>query len=284
MDWINQNRFKNILIVILLFVNIAAVSVLWMQTAAKTDAQPKAQENRQGESVRLLEKALDLTKEQAEQFKSMQAKYQEQTKEYNNRLSALKRKIAEELFADSYDSVLMNANVKEIGELQSKVEMMRFMHFNELLSQCTPAQKEKFKPILFELFGRRPPKYEPVEIRNPGDTEKKKNPDVRKMKEPENNKYQEPEKENNGPPTREEKLTKYSDRLSLSDDQKKRIRKVMQDAMNKGEELRKRKNPDRDEIESEKARIRREEEKSIKQHLTDEQKAEYEKMLMNRKR
>ena len=58
----------------------------------------------------------------------------------------------------------------------------------------------------------------------------------------------------------------------------------MQDAMNKGEELRKRKNPDRDEIESEKARIRREEEKSIKQHLTDEQKAEYEKMLMNRKR
>ncbi len=54
--------------------------------------------------------------------------------------------------------------------------------------------------------------------------------------------------------------------------------------MNKGEELRKRKNPDRDEIESEKARIRREEEKSIKQHLTDEQKAEYEKMLMNRKR
>ena len=99
-----------------------------------------------------------------------------------------------------------------------------------------------------------------------------------------NNKYQEPEKENNGPPTIEEKLTKYSDRLSLSDDQKKRIRKVMQDAMNKGEELRKRKNPDRDEIESEKARIRREEEKSIKQHLTDEQKAEYEKMLMNRKR
>lgn len=284
MDWINQNRFKNILIVILLFVNIATVSVIWMQTSAKTDNQPKAQENRQGESVRLLEKALDLTEGQAAQFKSMQAKYQDQTKEYNNRLTALKRKIAEELFTDKHDSVLMSAGVKEIGELQSKVEMMRFTHFNELLSQCTPAQKEKFKPILFELFDRRPPKYEPVEMQSPGDAKKRENPDTRKAKEPEGNKNQEPQKENNGPPTIEEKLTKYSERLNLSDDQSKLIRKVLQDAVNKGEELRKRKNPDRNEVDSEKARIQREEEKSIMEYLNNEQKTEYEKMLMNRKR
>lgn len=148
------------MIVILFFINIVALSILWMQTFTKDEPRQNNSGYRMSESVNLMKEVLNLTDSQAVWIGKTRDNQLEQSREYNDRLTILKKEIAEEIFNQNPDTALVAAKSKEIGELQSMVEMIRFKHFTDILSICTPEQKEKFKPILVEIFGRKPPKDE----------------------------------------------------------------------------------------------------------------------------
>jgi Spy/CpxP family protein refolding chaperone len=284
MDWITQNKFRSWLLVVLLASNLVAVSIIWMRTAKTSEPQRKEQGPRPSESVSLMKRVLDLNDEQTKQIENTLAARREQSKKYDDRLADLKMRLAEELFKDRPDSSFADATAREIGELQSKVEMIRFHHFQELLAICAPEQRTKLKPIVIEVFGRKPPKDDPGEKPPPRDGREEK---IRGDRNTSDNRTGEPQATSGGrpqPPSVDEKLAKYSDRLNLTGDQEQKIRTILLATRQRGEELRNREDPDQDEIEAEKERIRKEEDERIMNVLNDDQKREFERMISNRKR
>jgi hypothetical protein len=283
MDWVNQNKVRNWLIVVLVVINLLTVSILWMQTARTNEPQPQQSDARASESVALLKKTLDLNEGQTKQFDSMRTGQIEKSKSYNDRLAALKRQLSEELFKEHPDTSLVHSLTGNIGELQSKVEQIRFDYFKDLLALCTPEQREKLRPIVTEIFGRKPPREE-QQVKAPRNDRTEMAP-PREQKTPENkDRRQPPEDEKPKPPTVDEKLSKLSEKLQLRNDQAQKIREVLSNIMKEGQNLRKRVNPDKKEIESEKEQLRKKEDEAILKVLDENQKREYHRMISNRRK
>lgn len=322
MDWIMQRNFKNWLIGVLLVSNFLTVSIVWMRTGRTADPEPKGPQPRGSESVQLMRKALGLNEEQTRHLETLRNMRAEQSRIYNDRLAILKRQLAEEVFKEVPDTNLARTQAKEIGELQANVEIVRFEYFNELLVLCTPEQRQKLKPIVVEVFGRKPPKDESGGNPQGGDSEKEKNPPDRRPGDPpgdgapdrpgrgapkdgppnrperggprddspdrpsretERDGASDREGEKPQPPSPDERLEKYSERLNLTDVQRREIRSIMLVASQKGEQLRRRPGADRSEVEAEKERIRKEEDEGIMKLLDSTQKEEFVKMLSRRK-
>jgi Spy/CpxP family protein refolding chaperone len=291
MDWIAQSKFRNWLIVVLLASNLLTVSIIWMQTAKRNEPEPKEQQLRASESVQLMRNALDLTEDQTRRLEQMRKERLEQSKEYNDRLTLLKTQLAEELFTAKPDTALANLKAKQIGELQSNVELVRFRYFNDMLAICTSEQREKLKPILLEVFGRKPPKDDLNERKQPDAPKGERFPPDNsrgepQRKRPEDERGQEQQSQRDDkprPPSLDEKLLKYSERLNLTDEQVKQVRAILLVAQQDGEQLRTRVNPDHNEIQTEKERIRKEEDDGIMKLLSENQKREFTMMISKRR-
>ncbi len=292
MDWIDQNRLKTGLIIFLLALNVITVSIIWMQTSkSRASAASEQQDRRPSESATVMKSALNLTDEQTARFTEMLADYREQTKTDNDRLVTLKSRLADSLFTRSLDTAMVSTTAKEVGETQARIEKSRFWYFREFLAICTPAQQEKLKPILLELFGRRPPSEEP------GEGQPQQRPP--KQAEPTDNEGEDktnvqdavgrkelisppPKPGHGGPPSVDEKLSKYATSLNLTGAQERQVRAILQDAQQQGEELRKRQNPDPKAIEEERKKVRQEEDQRILKVLDERQHAIFKEMIDKR--
>jgi Spy/CpxP family protein refolding chaperone len=283
MDWLFQNKIRDWLIAILLVINILTVSILWMQTARTNEPQPQQTGARGSESVTLLQKALDLNEGQVKQLDTKRTGHLELTKSYNDRLSALKRQLSEELFKEHPDTTLAHSLTAQIGELQSKVELIRFEYFKELLALCTPEQKAKLRPIVTELFGRKPPK-EATQVKAPRPESKEEQPsrdvsrDDKKVNPPPNR------EDRPGPPSVDERMAKMGEKLNLTPDQAQKIRAILSITMKEDKALKDQVNPDRNKIQAEKDRLRQKEDESIMKLLDESQKKEFLRMIQNRRR
>ncbi len=275
MDLINQNKFKNWLIILLLLLNIITMSVIWMKTSRESEYTPPKEDKTRPESVSLMKEVLNLDDAQTKQLEKLRSDKLDLSKKYNDSLSVLKKQLSDELFKSKSSQKIINEKTKMIGELQSKVELVRFNHFNQLLAICTPEQKEKLKPIIQELFGRKPPKDElkqKTELIESNRAEEGK---------PINDKVKENEKP--APPQIDEKVEKYSRRLNLTPDQQQQLRSILNESRMKDENKRM-KRMDPADFEKEKEKMRLEEDQKVMQILDERQKAEFEKMQQKRKK
>ncbi len=243
MDLITNNNFKNGLIVILLVLNLLTVSIIWMQAANRNENAPGKQEKGGAD---LMKEALDLSDDQAKEFEQIRKTKLDQAKRYNDSLNYLKKQLAQELLKEIPDSANAKIKSQEIGEMQTKVEMIRFKHFKELMRICTPEQKEKLKPIMMEIFGRKPPKEEAVintlrKIARSEDTLRSE--DFRENKKEFNKRIREEARREAGnnleqgmkngkqvPPAIEERLERLSDRLNLTQEQIIQVKSILQQA------------------------------------------------------
>jgi Spy/CpxP family protein refolding chaperone len=295
MDWIHQNRLKTLLIVGLLGLNLVMVVLIWWKIPRAPESQVKENASRIPESVNLMKQVLELSDTQTQKVEAIMVARREDSKPAADRLAELKRQLAEDLFIDPPDTAHASSLAAEIGKTQATLEMNRFRHFRELLEVFTPEQKTAFKPVVIEVFGRKPPRDEVIGSParkndrrggRAGDTLRDKpNEAVPPQKETPMSPSGEPSRPNmeppppreekSGPPSVEEKLARYTQRLQLSDAQSRSIQSILLDARKKGEALRARKNPDREAVEAAKDQIRKEEDELIMKILNEEQQKEY---------
>ena len=283
MDWLHQDRFRNWLILLLLVLNLITVSIIWMQTARKTELPVKDQGPRASESVNLMKKVLELSETQTAQIEGVLAAGRVQSKPVNDRLSDLKRQLAEEMFKVDPDSSFVKSAAAEIGDLQSKIEMLRFQRFLEVVAVCTPDQKEKLKPIVIEAFGRKPPKEEIVGSKQHRENPERGREERREAVGPPKDDRRPPLDGRPAPPSLEERMAKYVDRLNLTEEQIPRVRLVLQESRQESEQQRARVHPEPGEIEAAKERIRKVEDASIMEILNPVQKAEFARMIAKRR-
>ncbi len=283
MDWIHQNRMKNWLVLVLLACNLLTISIIWMQVGGGVKSAAERPSGKVPESGSLLKHALGLTDAQAARTESVLVAWREQSKGLNDRSSETKQVLAEEIFKDQPDTAKVVSMAREIGDIQSRIELLRFQRFHELAALCTPDQRKILKPIVSEVFGKRPPK-EGFEVHPPegGQRQPEPRPDT-PSKEREAKVRQNMRNDGPGPPSLEEKLDRYARKLALSETQMLKVKEVLQQAQKRGEELRARKNPDQAEVRHEQERIRNEEDEGIMRLLTEDQKEIFMAMISKRR-
>jgi hypothetical protein len=283
MDLVNQNKMRNWVIGFLLVLNLLTVSIIWMQTARRAEPRPKEDGTRAPGSVSLMKQMLNLDEAQAKRFEAILASGREQSKAYADRLTELKSQLALELFKEKPDTVLVSATAREIGKVQATVELIRYRYFQELLTVCSPEQREKLKPIVMDVFGRKPPAEESLDA-------KARRPEGGKLPPPEKSPGEQrgerpdpPRGDRPAPPSPEEKLGRYVEELRLSVEQTEKVRAVLAKSQQEGERLRAKDNLDPNEIEAAREEIRKREEAGIMAVLSVEQKREFAAMNARRR-
>jgi Spy/CpxP family protein refolding chaperone len=269
MDWTNQTKFKNIMIAALLIINIITISALWMQVFRKNEepvSPPPAVKN--SGAVVMMERELGLNPEQTKQMEKIHADKVQALRDCNDSLDMLKKQFTDLIAQPNADAGQVNRLIEQIGTTQAKTEMLRLQLFSQLNSICTPSQKQKLHPILTDLF---------VKKNTKPDSEKPKKAAVTQ---PPTNEPAPPDQRPR--PSIDEKVQKYARRLGLTDDQSKKVSEILSRNEEKRDALRNIPHPDRNMIESEKAKIRQSEDESIMQILSGDQKNEFRKMIEKR--
>ena len=277
MDLIKQNKFIGWVIAVLVVLNISTITIIWMQSGKKEPYIVNEQGNPTQGSVRLIQREIGMSDDQTNKFLEMRKELQEKMRKTNDELDNLKLGLVEEIFKPVSDIKRVDSMVGIIGNLQSKVEKMRFEHFRSLEQICNEEQREKLQPVLKEVFGKKPPNDRP-DIKPQED--RKDNPD--RVREDVGEKRASPPSDRPAPPTQEEKLNKYADKLSLTPEQIKKLDNIFSTTRTKEETFKSKFKPNQSEFELEKSKLRKEEDQKVFLILSWEQKVEFEKMIKNR--
>jgi len=157
MEWLAKNNFTKWLIGVLLAVNILTSSIIWIYVVKESHQRPFAPDDQRQNPAGLIQKQLNLSAEQTKQFDKMRKENFEKTNILFDQIFTVKKQLSNALFNEKIDTVYVNSLISKQCSLQTELEKLRFNHFKEFISVCTPEQKQKLRPILSELISGKPP-------------------------------------------------------------------------------------------------------------------------------
>lgn len=160
MEFQKKNRIMIWTITVLLIMNIATLALLWFSQFKKPKPfPPLGNQESLMEGVKFLERELNLSEIQIQQFIESRNKHAEKWREIQDKIHLLKTEILDEVFKPYPDSVKIRMLSNEIGQQQAEFEYDLFHHFSELNYYCRPEQQEKLKLFLNDIATMtRPPK------------------------------------------------------------------------------------------------------------------------------
>jgi len=303
MDWITQRTFQNWVIGVLVALNLGLLAFVWFQSDRKDVPPPRGPRNAPGFSVQLMQQELGLSPPQVAHYEKLRTEQMEMMKAVNDELDSLKLQLVDDMFDPPSTPGSLDSAIARVGMLQAKLEMLRFRHFSALAQVCDAGQKERLRPILKEVFGRRGPAAPSSHSENarpvprPGAEERRQSTRAgevphddrgqKQFKRPRENQGPVGRQDDRGeerpaPPSLEEKLDRYTERLSLTAQQRESVEKILSATREQEESFKARVRPSRDEFEREKQRLRTQEDDSIMRLLDHGQKSEFKKMISKR--
>jgi Spy/CpxP family protein refolding chaperone len=151
MDIFAQKKLLIRIIVVLAVLNLLSIGVfLWKDVfPPPRRMQVPAESNRDASSI--LEKELNLTREQAEQIRSLRRTYNEKEKDYVASIRIQRDSMNTEMFNGSTREEVIQSLARRIAENEYNLEMLRFEQAKQLKSICTPEQVEKFNRLVREM-------------------------------------------------------------------------------------------------------------------------------------
>jgi Spy/CpxP family protein refolding chaperone len=171
MDWMNQNKFSKLLVGVLLLVNIMAIVIIWVLVSGEQSLPPFSKDKPPFSPVEMMRRELELSDNQTKEFDAMFKAHRKETGEVFAQMNKLREELSLNLFIGEENKARTDSILNEIGQLQTKSERLRYNHFIEFISICTPEQKEKLKPMLKKILSGKPPHENPE--KKPGLNEKK---------------------------------------------------------------------------------------------------------------
>jgi len=159
MDIFKQNRYLWIAIIILLVMNLTALSLLWLGRP-EVRRLPNGPKNPVEEKRRieyLLQKELGFDKNQTEQYLRLHREHRNQMRLLNREITEIKRQMFDEVLAENPQTELSDSLLKMAQGKQAKVEKLTFQHFLTLKKLCKPEQQDNLKILMHEIFRPNPP-------------------------------------------------------------------------------------------------------------------------------
>lgn len=157
MDLINKNNFLKWLVIILLAVNTLSIIFIWTNILNRKEHPNKMENGPPRDNTDFLQRELNLTDEQAQKFEDRRKEFFSASDKLFTEMNTLQNELISKLFDPENNLVSVDSLINKIGKIQAALETLRFNHFKELLSYCTPEQKEKFIPIIKKITERKPP-------------------------------------------------------------------------------------------------------------------------------
>lgn len=158
MDIFAKKRFTLWTIILLVVLNISTISMLWLNQKNRPGVPPPLRALRQDQrTLQFLQKELNLTDAQIQQYDQLRQAHAHQTRGLINDIRGLKQKMMDEIFNDEPDSTKAMEIAGLIGEKQTEVERMTFNHFLDLKELCGKDQIGKLKGLIDEFFRSNPP-------------------------------------------------------------------------------------------------------------------------------
>ncbi len=158
MDIFTQKRLTFWSIVLLVILNIFTISMLWLNQNRRPGAPPprgKARQNHR--TLQFLQKELDLTDTQIQQYDQIRKAHNEQTRSLIADIQRLKKELMNEVFAEEPDTSKAMRITSLISDKQKEIERVTFLHFLELKELCGKEQADKLRGLIDEFFRRNPP-------------------------------------------------------------------------------------------------------------------------------
>ena len=150
MDIFSQNKLliRGIIIVVLLNISIIGM-VLWKEFHHGPLLFP---DNKDYHDVSdILKKELNLTDQQAEQFKSIRADFFEKEKVITQTIRDERDSMNMLMFSTNTDTTIVTSLAREVSENEYKMELLRIAQAQQLKSVCTPEQLSKFERLVKEI-------------------------------------------------------------------------------------------------------------------------------------
>ena len=145
-------RIKNWLVILFaagLLVSIPSQSLAWGR-------RPQPEKIDREEIMDRIERKLELTKEQQEQFKAHREKEQQQLKAHLKEMETFGDKFKSELEKDQPDRQALYQQIKIMNQKRLEMEIQRVDSLLELRKMLTPKQRELFKEMTKEQERRGP--------------------------------------------------------------------------------------------------------------------------------
>ncbi|MBL1214368.1 MAG: hypothetical protein HND52_13505 [Ignavibacteriae bacterium] len=153
MDIFKRNKNLKITIVILVILNLATITLLWLGKPKHEDLRESSKKGNQEVRIKqMLKKELDFSDEQAEQFLELRKNHREKTISLEDELVQLKK----EMFNEAMYNNNMNISDSLLSltlEKQKQLEIITFQHFQKVKQICTPEQQEKLFKLMHRLLG-----------------------------------------------------------------------------------------------------------------------------------
>lgn len=151
-----QKGFGAWTIALLLLFNVSTLSLLWYKEINKPPRPVRgpanALDNRE-RIQRFIERELDLSRDQAREFRKLHSAYLQQSKVLRNEIRDLKRnQLQVEMFASKADTLKISQVARRIADKQFEFEKQTFLHFQELKALIGEDQEESLKALLDEVF------------------------------------------------------------------------------------------------------------------------------------
>lgn len=154
MDIFKQNRYLWVSVIVLLIINFAALTLLWLgrpegrrpQTGPPNPVEEKIR------NEKMLKKKLGFDKIQTEQYLEMRQEHRSQAQQLNDEIRQLKKQMFDEILEDSPQPLLSDSLLRLVQEKQANLEKLTFQHFLNLKKLCKPEQRDNLRLLMREVF------------------------------------------------------------------------------------------------------------------------------------
>ena len=152
-----RQRWLLVLVAILLLTNIATLSIYWLKKPDHDNGpgrNPGEREKRMGQFM------VDQMKFDADQeaaYWKMRDSMMNIQKPVMDSIRSSKKRFFDLLNQPDATDSLLTAHSNEIADLQKKLDIVTFRHFQKVRSICRPDQLEKFDTVIKEIVNRMTP-------------------------------------------------------------------------------------------------------------------------------
>lgn len=154
MDFFRRERLLFWCVLVLMLLNVALVVSFWL----KRPPFPPPGAGQQHGGGRIMEKQLQLSEEQVQQFEQIRQKHFTRSDPLEDRMHEIRMDLLNEIFTAEPNEVRIQVLTAEIGQTQCQFDGELFNHFRDLKDACKDPQVTELKHMLADLLeSRRPP-------------------------------------------------------------------------------------------------------------------------------
>ncbi|MBV6479112.1 MAG: hypothetical protein HGGPFJEG_01873 [Ignavibacteria bacterium] len=140
-------------VIILVILNLLTLGLVWFGKSPGDRRPPPPHPPHPEHVVEFFSKELGWNKDQTQSFKEISLKFFNESENIIDSINGYRKILFENVSNQELTGISPDSITQKIGNLQSRIDSLRFYHFREIEAICNSTeQKEKFKKLLLEFF------------------------------------------------------------------------------------------------------------------------------------